>query len=458
MGDTVYCGANDIILNATKRVVESGLYKVPINGLNPSPDPKKYNQKNMAIVDAKLCNDMIGKICNLARDFQAYYWHLYNEGTEEQKEYLPKIYDDLCILEVMSNIAIDSAKRRYNVNLASELKRLKERDYLQENGLVVKDGALKITRKRYKKSFEKKAIADYEALLQKRENASTEEEINKINEKIDQLLMIEDKYYVRPSFTKKLSSKSRKVKKKYNPTEEEKKLYEEKKAAQTEEEKFIKENVYKSLNSPMDILEKVVDKHIIKAPKAPMIQIKDILNGKPKGQRVDKRRVGAIKEIALEGIKELNTIQKNYDRGLLNLESMYSEKAAVQDAIIQKMKFNRGKPRTITVSDIDSVIRDVYDMYPEKDKKGKIIRGADGKAKMIDKRDRDIKDARVGGLMIQWLYSAFPDEFLKAIKYKNGNVSVVKEYSLHRNDDMESARKAKKIYKLDGKYYGIVSA
>lgn len=458
MGDTVYCGANDIILNATKRVVESGLYKVPINGLNPSPDPKKYNQKNMAIVDAKLCNDMIGKICNLARDFQAYYWHLYNEGTEEQKEYLPKIYDDLCILEVMSNIAIDSAKRRYNVNLASELKRLKERDYLQENGLVVKDGALKITRKRYKKSFGKKAIADYEALLQERKNASTEKEINKINEKIDQLLMIEDKYYVRPSFTKKLSSKSRKVKKKYNPTEEEKKLYEEKKTAQKEEEKFIKENVYKSLNSPMDILEKVVDKHIIKAPKAPMIQIKDILNGKPKGQRVDKRRVGAIKEIALEGIKELNTIQKNYDRGLLNLESMYSEKAAVQDAIIQKMKFNRGKPRTITVSDIDSVIRDVYDMYPEKDKKGKIIRGADGKAKMIDKRDRDIKDARVGGLMIQWLYSAFPDEFLKAIKDKNGNVSVVKEYSLHRNDDMESARKAKKIYKLDGKYYGIVTA
>lgn len=125
--DNAYIGNDPVVLEATKSTVNSGKYLIPINGLSPENDPKNYTDEEMATIDGKLANDFIGKICNLARDLQCFYWHLYNTGTEEnKKKYLPQIYDDICILAVASNIAIDSAKRRYKgVNLATEISEIK---------------------------------------------------------------------------------------------------------------------------------------------------------------------------------------------------------------------------------------------------------------------------------------------------------------------------------------------
>ena len=42
------------------------------------------------------------------------------------------MYDDICILEVLSNVAIDSAKRQYPVNVESEIRKLKADHILQK--------------------------------------------------------------------------------------------------------------------------------------------------------------------------------------------------------------------------------------------------------------------------------------------------------------------------------------
>lgn len=100
--DSAYIGNNPIILEEVKKVQG---YLIPINGVPQKPNLYEYTNEAMAKVDGKLCNDFIGKICNLARDLQALYWHLYNTGAEENKQkYLSMIYDDICLLEVLSNI------------------------------------------------------------------------------------------------------------------------------------------------------------------------------------------------------------------------------------------------------------------------------------------------------------------------------------------------------------------
>ena len=75
------------------------------------------------------------------------------------------IYDDLCILEVLSNIAIDSAKRRYGVNIASELKGNQKSSYIVEEGAIIHDTAILFEYQRYKNSFSKNDIEEYRELV-----------------------------------------------------------------------------------------------------------------------------------------------------------------------------------------------------------------------------------------------------------------------------------------------------
>ena len=118
---------------------------------------KEFTDENMAIVDGQLCNDMIGKICNLARDLSSFYWHLYNTGTDgNKKKYLSMIYDDICLLEVLSNIAIDSAKRRYDTNIEEEMRKIKDRPYLKTENAIIQGDAIVLKKHVIKRVCRKK--------------------------------------------------------------------------------------------------------------------------------------------------------------------------------------------------------------------------------------------------------------------------------------------------------------
>lgn len=458
--DSAFIGNNSIILEKVKEVQD---YLIPINEVPQEAKFYEFTNDNMAKVDGQLCNDMIGKICNLARDLSSFYWHLYNTGTKENKqEYLSMMYDDICLLEVLSNIAIDSAKRRYDCNIEAEMKKINKRPYITSQGAIIKNDTIMFVNKRYKKSLSEKSIADYEDCLKDMENETSQEEIEKINKKIDKILKVEDVYMVRPNFTKNLKSQSKKKKRRKYDNEEQKELYRQKQMAYAQEQKALKENMYKIIQSPMDFLKEVIYEHLVRSPKTNYIErFTDILAQIPKGAKADYNRIEKIKVVCIEAKKRMDYKQSEFDSGRISFDEMTEEKRKIQDDIINDLK-----GRKVTALEINKLIRDVYDEHPEQNKHGRVIRLSNGKPKMVDARDQSLVKNEAGGWMLQWLYSAHKDEFIKAIKKNKGNVSYVRKYNPEKNVASNKVSNLKDIGKLmkveneivdfDGEKYEIV--
>lgn len=434
--DTVFIGNNPIILEKVKEVQD---YLIPINCVPQKSKLYEYTNENLAKVDGQLCNDMIGIICNLARDLSSFYWHLYNSEAEENKQkYLPMIYDDICLLEVLSNIAIDSAKRQYDCNIEAEIKKIKSRPYMTSQGAIIQNDKIVFKETRYKKNLSESQIADYEDRLRDREKATTQEEIDIINKKIEGILKTEDVYMIRPDFTKNLKSQPKKKKRKKYENEEQWELHRQKQKAYALEQKALKEKVYKKLESPMDLLKEVIYEHLERSPKTKYIdRFTDILAPIPKGAKADYNRIEKIKEVCIEAKKKMDCKQSEYDMGRISFDEMTDEKKSIQNDVINNLK-----DRKVTVLEINKLIRDVYDEHPEQNRHGRVIKLNNGKPKMTDARDQNLVKHEAGGWMLQWLYAAHRDEFLKAVKQNKGEVSYVRKYEPEKNYT------SNKIYKV----------
>ena len=419
----------------------------------------------MAKVDGQLCNDSIGKICNYARDLQCFYWHLKRDGfPEKQEKYLQMIYDDLCILEVLSNLAIDSAKRRYGVNIESELKEIKNRPYIVEEGAIIHDTAILFEDQRYKKSFSKKDIEEYRELRKQKEESHDPEEIEQCNKNIDKLLKTTDKHYIRPKWTVNVKSKSKQRRTKICNSEEMKAQQ----AAYREEQKILKEKIYHKLENPMDLLAEIIGEKVVRCDYTKTLPIIEILDrNKTKGQKADYYRVDEIKRICLEGKGKLDKVQNDFDAKKITFDEMYDEKQKIQAEIIQDIKYTdqvRTTLRLVNVKDIQKLICMAYDEHPKKDKHGKIVY-KDGKKVNVDKRNSDIK--KFGANFLQWVYTAFPDVFLSAIKQNKGKCSYIKKIESTTSDTSKvtEAKSFKdlpllfpdEVYELYGEKYIIVN-
>ncbi len=448
--DAAFIGNNPIILDKVKEVQD---YLIPINCIPQRSKTYQYTDENMAKVDGQLCNDFIGKICNLARDLQSLYWHLYNTGTEENKQkYLSMMYDDICLLEVLSNIAIDSAKRRYDCNVEAEMKKIKSRPYLKTESAIIQGDTIVFTETRYKKSLSEKKIKEYELLVEKRNNATTQEELDEINKAIDEVLMVSKEYMIRPVFTKSLKSQPKKKKRKKYENEEQKELHRQKQIAYAQEQKALKEKIYRKMESPMDILSQIISEKIVRSPRTTYIPcFVDILKPVPSGVKADYNRVNAIKSLCLETNRKINSARVKYKNAELSYDEMYDEINA-----IEKDTINNLKEREITPYDINVLIRKVYDKRPKKDAHGKVIKDEKGKYIYVDKRDQELIDAKVGGLLLKYVYAAHKDEFLNTIKENGkGTVSYVRKYEPDKNGTSNKVSSLKDIGKLFKKDHEI---
>ena len=88
--------------------------------------------------------------------------------------------------------------------------------------MLCDDGTLLITEQRYKKIIPEVTINKYKRLVQIRNEATTEEEIQKLTKEIDNLFLKDnpDQFMVRPQFTKGLKSVPKKKKKRFVNEEE----------------------------------------------------------------------------------------------------------------------------------------------------------------------------------------------------------------------------------------------
>lgn len=462
--DTAFIGNNSIILEKIKAVQD---YMIPINCVPQRSKFYEFTNENLSRIDNILCSDMIGKICNLARDLSSFYFHLCNTGTKENKQkYLPMIYDDICLLEVLSNISIDSAKRTYDTNIETEIKKIKSRPYLKtENAIIQGDTIVFKETPRYKKSLSENKIKEYERLLEKRDNATTQEELDEINKEIDDVLMVSKEYMIRPDFTKNLKSQPKKKRRKKYESEEQKELNRQKQIAYAQEQKALKEKMYRKMESPMDILSQIISEKIVRSPRTTYLPcFVDVLKPIPSGIKADYNRINAIKKLCLEANSKINCVRGKYREGSLSYDEMYEE-----INIIEKDVINNIKEREITPSDINVLIRKVYDKRPKRDPHhGKIIRDEKGKYIYVDKRDQDIIKAKAGGLLLRYLYAAHKDVFLQTIKESGkGTISYVRRYEPGKNCTSNKVSSLKDIGKLikpeneiviwDGVEYEIVT-
>ena len=128
----------DLLKQQLRRNEYSNKFRVPFNNVQSktiTPDDKTSEATFLSNVDDKLSNNLIGEIVNLSQRLNSLIWMLAPLKVQQGKyinwnkwtaEIGKNIYEKgCCTLAVLSNIEIDSAKRSYHCNSASELKKIR---------------------------------------------------------------------------------------------------------------------------------------------------------------------------------------------------------------------------------------------------------------------------------------------------------------------------------------------
>jgi len=114
--DSIYTTNQLDIVNYAKYCYKN--YSTIVNNIPKENKYYDYSLKNCAIIDNNLASaqDAIGESSNMAQLALTY---TYNSNEQKYKDYV-------CILSVLAQVAIDNAKRKFDVDLVSEIKRIKE--------------------------------------------------------------------------------------------------------------------------------------------------------------------------------------------------------------------------------------------------------------------------------------------------------------------------------------------
>ena len=101
---------NPILYNRAKE--NENRFKVPVNLVEPikESDIQSFTI-DLSKPDSKISNNKVGTVVNYATCLNCLYWDTFNKKKDDPK--LEDIYKDICILAVLSNMEIDSAKRPY---------------------------------------------------------------------------------------------------------------------------------------------------------------------------------------------------------------------------------------------------------------------------------------------------------------------------------------------------------
>lgn len=122
--DAVMLVDNDIMLDAAKENYDKFL--VPTTDIEPDPKVDEYNGKNLADLDYKTSENLIGEIVNLSQVLNSKLLHEMNK-EEPNEKYVKKLYTDICQLSIMSGLEIDKAKKTLIVNNKEELDKIRDK-------------------------------------------------------------------------------------------------------------------------------------------------------------------------------------------------------------------------------------------------------------------------------------------------------------------------------------------
>lgn len=116
--DFCFVTNNKVAIDNAKRVFR--VFPTIVNKIEQTNKTYVNNMENLALIDNLLAKAKadIGTSSNLAQIAMSWYWNSQNE----------ELADVVCILSVLAQVAIDNAKRAYNVNLGKEITRIRNLD------------------------------------------------------------------------------------------------------------------------------------------------------------------------------------------------------------------------------------------------------------------------------------------------------------------------------------------
>ncbi|WP_455819167.1 hypothetical protein [Clostridium butyricum] len=129
-------------------------FLVPTSNVKAKKVKRLNNAEQKSDLDIKTSINKIGEIINLSQFLNTLLWDKYNKTGELDME----IYMDVCQLDVMSCIEIDSAKKEFSINNVKELNILRKKykiDSFEEGKLQIKPYFMQFTGKVKDKDKEK---------------------------------------------------------------------------------------------------------------------------------------------------------------------------------------------------------------------------------------------------------------------------------------------------------------
>lgn len=122
---------NNILLKNANKCFKK--YRVCVNGVDTDKRQYTVNKNSMAKIDNILSDSQknIGTVVNLGQIYMSKYWDLINNrkiGNE-----LNILLEGIDIATVLSEIAIDSAKRMYDIKIDKQIRHLKKNDLIEKN-------------------------------------------------------------------------------------------------------------------------------------------------------------------------------------------------------------------------------------------------------------------------------------------------------------------------------------
>ncbi|MFG6378251.1 MAG: hypothetical protein K1W19_08060 [Lachnospiraceae bacterium] len=119
---------NEILINAAIKNYE--VFKVPANRVEARKSKRFYTSTDKSDLDYCTSENKIGEIVNLSQELNTLMWDIINQSHKSLKDSyaaIKEIYHDICILNVLSCIEIDKAKKEFDISSSREIKEIKEK-------------------------------------------------------------------------------------------------------------------------------------------------------------------------------------------------------------------------------------------------------------------------------------------------------------------------------------------
>lgn len=288
--DSILISSNQILVNKAKWCHNN--FKIPCNQITQTEEDRNkkqyYTLNEIADVDYKISENFIGDVINTSQILNSmwqhnYYWCLKAEKTfnriqmipnpklrankfkilraayNDKKNLLDEILLDIAKCNDMSNIEIDKAKKALSVDSKSELMKIMHKDYINNKRILKKVDRKKISNNKYD---------EYLELVDELKVESNSIKRNKLEDKIDNILLQTIHAVTRPQFFEYITEKNES----YN---------------------------YERMNCTMDYLQEILDR-VFTAYRGPSYtQIEEVLNFVDVTQG-DRKHIPQIKTYAIE--------------------------------------------------------------------------------------------------------------------------------------------------------------